>query len=212
MFGDTTIRIQNCLDRLTAGEATAKNELIEHARRRLDHLARKVFSDFPKLKRWVDSDDVLQNACLRLSRSVAAETPAFPREYFRLAALQIRRELLDLVRHYYGPQGLGANHSSGDGDRNQPTRADHSSLDPAHLAEWTELHDVVANLPDDEREVFDLLWYHGLSQPEVARLLNLSLRTVKRCWQRSRLTLHRHLSSCEESSSSRPTSDARTGT
>jgi hypothetical protein len=29
-----------------------------------------------------------------------------------LAALRIRRELLDLCRHYFGPHGVAANHES----------------------------------------------------------------------------------------------------
>jgi RNA polymerase sigma-70 factor (ECF subfamily) len=188
MSGETTIRIQNCLDRLTAGDVAAQNELIDHAGRRLDHLARKIFSDFPRLKRWVDTDDVLQNACIRLTRALASETPTSPREFFRLAALQIRRELLDLARHYYGPEGLGANHSSRNGEQ-IPVQAD-QSLNPAHLAEWTEWHVAISQLPDEEREVFDLMWYYGLTQPEVASVLNLSLSTVKRRWQRARLALH----------------------
>jgi RNA polymerase sigma factor (sigma-70 family) len=67
------------------------------------------------------------------------------------------------------------------------------------LAEWTEWHDAVASLPGDEREVFDLMWYHGLSQPEVAGVLDISLRTVKRRWRRTRLLLHAHLKPSEES-------------
>ena len=54
--------------------------------------------------------------------------------------------------------------------------------DPAVLVEWAELHDHVAQLPDEEREVMDLHWYHDLSQKEVAALLGVSERTVKRRW------------------------------
>jgi RNA polymerase sigma-70 factor (ECF subfamily) len=198
MSTETTIRIQKCLDRVTAGDSTARDELLEHACRRLDHLARKIFSDFPKLKRWVDCEDVLQNAFIRLRRALGTGTPASPREFFRLAALQIRRELLDLTRQFYGPQGTGANHSSWDGPSPEPIPANDSSMDPARLAEWTEWHDAVANLPEEEREVFELMWYHGLSQPEVAGVLDISLRTVKRRWQGTRLLLHEHLNPSKE--------------
>ena len=38
--------------------------------------------------------------------------PALLRDFYRLAAVQVRRELIDLARHYYGPQGHGAHHAS----------------------------------------------------------------------------------------------------
>ena len=38
--------------------------------------------------------------------------PDSTRAFFGLAAEQMRRELLDLARHYYGPEGEGANHDS----------------------------------------------------------------------------------------------------
>jgi RNA polymerase sigma-70 factor (ECF subfamily) len=61
------------------------------------------------------------------------------------------------------------------------------------LAEWTELHEIFGKLPDEQREIVELLWYHGLTQPEVADLLGTSLRTVKRRWQHARLLLHEYL-------------------
>lgn len=35
-----------------------------------------------------------------------------------------------------------------------------------------------------------LLWYEGLSQPEAAAALGVSLATVKRRWQAARLALY----------------------
>jgi RNA polymerase sigma-70 factor (ECF subfamily) len=48
-------------------------------------------------------------------------------------------------------------------------------------------------MPDEEREIFDLLWYQGLSQAEAATLLKVSERTIKRRWQSARLKLHHAL-------------------
>jgi RNA polymerase sigma factor (sigma-70 family) len=44
-------------------------------------------------------------------------------------------------------------------------------------------------LPNKEHEVFDLLWYQGLTQDEAAQLLGVSKRTIKRRWQSARLQL-----------------------
>jgi RNA polymerase sigma-70 factor (ECF subfamily) len=48
-------------------------------------------------------------------------------------------------------------------------------------------------LPAEEREVFELLWYHGLTQAEAARVLGTTERVVGSRWRRARLRLHREL-------------------
>jgi RNA polymerase sigma-70 factor (ECF subfamily) len=186
------------LDRLAAGDPTARDELIAATNKRLIPLARKLLGGFARLRRWEQTDDVLQNALLRLHRSLEQTAPSDPRRYFGLAAAMIRRELLDMARHYYGPHGPAAHHASrGRASRAKPSSTRSSrpaaapdSADPRRQAEWTEFHRLVDRLPAAEREVFDLLWYHGLSQKAAAEVLQVSLRTVKRLWQSARLQLH----------------------
>jgi DNA-directed RNA polymerase specialized sigma24 family protein len=101
-----------------------------------------------------------------------------------VAALQIRRELLDLVKHYYGPLGPGTHH-----DSQVPERAD-GAPGPAVLAEWCEVHRQIERLPKKEREVVDLLYYQGLRQAEAAALLQVSVRTIQHRWQSALLNLH----------------------
>ena len=93
-----------------------------------------------RLQRWEGTDDVCQNALMRLCRALQDITPGSVREFFRLAAMQVRRELIDLARHYYGPHGLAAKHQSEPFERNLDgtpqaacDRAD-SSQDPGQLA------------------------------------------------------------------------------
>ena len=45
---------------------------------------------------------------------------------------------------------------------------------PLRLAEWTELHERIAALPELERETVELLLYRGLSQADAARLMEVS--------------------------------------
>jgi RNA polymerase sigma-70 factor (ECF subfamily) len=120
---------------------------------------------------------------------------ATARDFFRLAALHIRRELLDLARHYYGPQGAGAHHTSHTGSPTEssrpPAATDPSDVthEPVRLAAWSAFHEQVAALPDEERETFDLLWYQGLTQAEAADLLHLNVRTINRRWLSARMRL-----------------------
>jgi RNA polymerase sigma-70 factor (ECF subfamily) len=108
--------------------------------------------------------------------------------FLNLAALHIRRELIDLARHHFGPEGAGAHHDTGSESGETPA-ADPSqtTLEPSKLAQWREFHQQVDALPTEEREVFNLLWYHGVSQGEAAALLKQSERTLQRRWQAARL-------------------------
>jgi RNA polymerase sigma-70 factor (ECF subfamily) len=150
---------------------------------------------YPNVRRWEQTDDVLQNAVLRLHRTLQQLPVETSRDFFRLAALHVRRELLDLAKHYYGPHGQGARHASSPGepsdshDLTPPGPVDLSG-DPARLAAWGDFHQQIEALPEEEREVFDLLWYQGLSQAEAAEVLGTSERTVKRRWQSARVRLH----------------------
>ena len=195
-----TLHIQACLDRIRGGDEAARGELLSCACERLRNLARKMLKGYPNVRRWEQTDDVLQNAAIRLHRTLQQLTVQTPLDFFRLAALNIRRELLDLAKHYYGPQGQGAHHvtwGSGDASTSHPDSGlaapPDPSGDPARLAAWGEFHEQIGSLPDGEREVFDLLWYQGLSQAEAAKLLNVSERTIKRRWQAARLKLHEAL-------------------
>src|SRR5262245_4605216 len=108
-----TVYLNQRLDRMQAGDVQAQNELISKAQHRLEKLAGKMLQLFPQVRRWEAADDVLQNALLRLLRSLQQVRPANTREFFALAATHIRRELIDLARHYQGAGGLGANVQSG---------------------------------------------------------------------------------------------------
>jgi RNA polymerase sigma-70 factor (ECF subfamily) len=193
-----TARLQFWLDRVREGDRRAHNELLAHAGERLRLLTRKMLAGFPHLRRWEQTDDVLQNATLRLHRSLAEVSPESPRHFYNLAALQVRRELLDLCKHHFGPQGPGArHHTEGSRPADEGTgplarRADEAD-EPASLEGWSRFHEQVEALPEEEREVFNLLWYEGLPQEQAAAVLGVGLRTVKRRWQKARLLLYEAL-------------------
>jgi RNA polymerase sigma-70 factor (ECF subfamily) len=175
-------QLQQGLQALQAGGPAATNELLVIAQDRLVRLARRMFRDFPRLREWVSTHDVHQGAMLRLWRALQAVPPRTPREFFGLAALQIRRELLDLIDRYHQRNLLPGEVEQSD-----------SSLDPEHLQRWRELHEAAAALPDEEREVFDLIWYQGRSSAEAAELLGLELRAVQRRFRAAKLLLHKAL-------------------
>jgi RNA polymerase sigma factor (sigma-70 family) len=188
---DSLVQIQGWIERLKAGDQSARDALIGAAGERLRLLAHRMLRSFPRVSRWEQTDDVMQNALMRLYRTMKDIPPQTVTDFLRLAALNIRRELLDLSKHYYGPQGLGAHHDTiGPDEVKAPDPAGAVSLNPSHLALWSEFHQQISELPDEERAVFDLLWYQGLTQAEAADLLGVNERTIKRRWQSARLKLH----------------------
>jgi RNA polymerase sigma-70 factor (ECF subfamily) len=184
---DTTV----LLARFRNGDPHVRDRLLRHARQRLFCHTRQMLRDFPGVRRWEQTDDVLQNSLIRLDRALSAVTPESARHFWNLAALQITRELRDLADHYQGPHGHGANYHT-DGGRDAQ-RAGGGEGEPASVAEWTTFHETIQSMPEEEREVFGLIWYGGLSQKDAASVLNTSLRTVKRRWLSARLRLARAL-------------------
>ena len=53
--------------------------------------------------------------------------------------------------------------------------------------------ETIDKLPDDEREVFELVRIQGLTQPEAAELIGVSAKTVQRRLSRALLQLTREL-------------------
>jgi RNA polymerase sigma-70 factor (ECF subfamily) len=82
----TTTEIQLRLDRLRAGDESARDDLVKFARERLSRLARKMLRSYPSVQRWEQTDDVLQNASMRLCRSLEAVKPESVRSFISLAA------------------------------------------------------------------------------------------------------------------------------
>ncbi len=192
MAAVNTTTLQRLLDDASLHRDEVYAELLFRACDRLRVLAGKGLRGFPALRRWVETDDVLQQAMLRLHRSLQEVRPSTVGDFFALAGLQIRRELHDLHRHHFGPEGVGANHhTDGHGksadDVNGPLLAVEDDADMP--VGWDRFHDLVEALPEDERAVVDCLFLSELTQEETAHVLGVSLRTVKRRWQSARIWL-----------------------
>jgi RNA polymerase sigma-70 factor (ECF subfamily) len=194
----STTQIQLRLDRLRAGYLAARDELLTIACKRLTRLAQRMLRRYRGVCLWEQTDDVLQSAALRLWQSLDAVKPASVRSFINLAAVQIRRELIDLARHYQGREGprrlrVGRFRSGSSASPPGPPEPGTDTDDPARLAGWTEFHAQVQALSDAEKEIFDLLWYQGLSKAEAAALLGVTERVVRYRWRCACVRLHHRL-------------------
>jgi RNA polymerase sigma factor (sigma-70 family) len=177
-----TASLHDMLARFRGGDTAALDELIRRTGERLERLAHKMLRGFPLVRSHEQATDVLQSALVRLTRSLREVRPPSTADFFRLAAEQIRRELLDLARHHRRRSTV-----------NQPlpaAQADPPATDERELDRWQALHEAVERLPAEMREVFGLTFYQGWTQAEIATLLGVSDRQVRRLWSEACLRLN----------------------
>ena len=183
MDSAVTRELQRLLDRLRAGDQQARRDFLEKACGRLRRLAGKILSgSFPNLQRRHDVDSVVHETWLRLIQAMDKADPPTVADFFRLAAHKIRQVLLDMVAdrqrtfHQHetlipGNDSLASRFEPGD-----------QSLDGARLAIWTEFHNKVGTLAEGERTIFEMHYYLGLPQAEIAKILELHPRKVSYLW------------------------------
>jgi RNA polymerase sigma-70 factor (ECF subfamily) len=191
-----TTQLRGWVTRIRAGDCSARDEMLSAVQRRLERLARKMLRRFPAVGRWEESGDLLQNAALRLLRALEDVEPTSVRNFFGLAAEQMRRELLDMARRYRTRRVCGPGRTPGPDGSDSGVSAPEPPApaeDPDDLDKWCAFHQGVERLPVEQREVVGLIYYHGWVQAEVAEHLGLSKRTVQRHWTAAMLTLHARL-------------------
>lgn len=164
----------------------ARGDLVALVEGHMRTMAHRMLRGFAGVRRWDETDDIVQGAALRLHRALADVVPCSPAGFMGLVAVQVRRELLDLARRYSGPESFANHHDTNvatfDGESTQRTDLAAAPVAGTDLERWTMFHELAAALPDDDREVFQLVWYVGASQTEIATLLGCSERTVRRRW------------------------------
>ena len=164
---------------LRAGRPNAAEPTFKKIAAKVEAFARTSFARFPRVGRFVELDDVIQNSLIRLLAAFRDVRPNSRRHFYALANELIRRELLDLAKHFYGPQGAGTNLAGvgvGEGDGEVAPAAP----DAADLDRLAAFHAAVERLPAEEREAVGLTYYHGWTQTQVADLFGVSVRTVQR--------------------------------
>ena len=179
---NTTAIVQRYLDAL-GGEAPAEpiiRSLLDRAVCRLHQLcASLLHRKFPRLTRPplnLQTDELLGAVVERLLKALQEVRPTTVRQFFALAGQHLRWELNDIARRL-DAQPTAA--ELGAGGVPAPAVSDPDLSPTARL-----ILETIGNLPDDEREVFDLVHIQGLTEPEAAAVLGVAARTVKRRLER----------------------------
>jgi RNA polymerase sigma factor (TIGR02999 family) len=183
--GDQTIQLQGLIAHLVQGDDGARHELIRCAYERLRGLAAVLLNEsFPGLKKapaLLDTTELANEAALKLYDALADVRPESAGDFFRLAAQRMRWLLLDLARR---------TDRSEKRMRERPVPVEDEAAPSNELPDTlTALYEQIEGLPEQERQVVDLLHFHGLSQREAAALLGVAERTVRRHWAAARIRL-----------------------
>jgi RNA polymerase sigma factor (sigma-70 family) len=174
----TTAVIQRYLDDL-AGDSPAEpivRALLDRSVRRLHLLcATLLHRSYPRLTQPplnAQADELLSAVTERLLKALREAHPQTVRQLFALANQHIRWELNDLARRLDN-QPVAV-------ELNEAIVAAPASSASGLTPDGHRMLRAVGELPDDEREAFDLVRIQGMTQVEAAQLLGVSTVTVKR--------------------------------
>jgi RNA polymerase sigma factor (sigma-70 family) len=200
----TTVIIQRYLDALPGDESTEPivRELLEQAAGRLRLLcASFLYKSYPRLARPpvnLDADELLGGVVAGLLTALQKTRPPTVRRFFALANQHIRWQLNDLARRLDEQPRVGGLTDAGFVVSPYSTA---SGLSP----DGRRMLAVIEELPEEEREVFDLVGIQGLTHGEVAVVVGVSEKTVQRRLNRARLLLAEGLADMRPVTSDKPT-------
>jgi RNA polymerase sigma-70 factor (ECF subfamily) len=180
-----TVHLRQLVQRWQAGEPEAADSLLRAVSHRLERLTRRMLRSFPAVHACTETADVLQSSLLRLLNTLRRSQPHSSRHFYNLAAMHVRRELLDLARRFRSesftrPAATGLTSDSADPG---PIQAAEAPAEEGDLDLWCHFHEAVDQLPAEEREVIGLVFYHGWTQAQIAELFQVDERTVRRRWR-----------------------------
>jgi RNA polymerase sigma-70 factor (ECF subfamily) len=186
----TTVAIQGYLDDLAGlrGDSPAEpliRELLGVAAGRLHQLcAGLLYRSYPRLARApmnLQSEEMLSAVVERLMKALRQARPGNVRQFFQIANQHMRWELNDVARRL--DEQTRAVAMTDDVAASPPSEA--SQLSPVARR----MFKAIDELPEEEREVFELVKIQGMTQVEAATLLDVSDRTVLRRLNRAVLLL-----------------------
>jgi RNA polymerase sigma-70 factor, ECF subfamily len=152
----------------------------------LREIAARQFRRRERADHTLQPTAVVHEAYLRLSND--ASSPAWSRTRFvQIAARQIRQILVDHARR--------RKRLKRGGDRHRVTLVtDLASPDRGvDLLALDDALDALDAYSSEAREIVELKFFGGLTEPEIAQVLDMSERTVRRRWTFARSWLYREL-------------------
>jgi RNA polymerase sigma-70 factor (ECF subfamily) len=198
----TTVVIQRYLDALPGDAAESiVRELLARAVGRLRLLcATLLYKSYPRLTRPpvnLETDELLGGVVAGLLTALRTTRPTTVRGFFALANQHMRWQLNDLARRLDQQPAAAALTEAGVA---APPASTASGLSP----DGRRILGAIEGLPEDEREVFDLVGIQGLAHAEAAAVVGVSEKTVQRRLNRARLLLAERLADLRPATAGEP--------
>ena len=174
----TTQAVQRYLEDLSEASSAEPvvRELLDRSVRRLQQLcAASLYRRYPRLTRPplnLVADEVLGAVVERLIKALRGARPQTTRQFFALACQHIRWELNDMARRLDEQPPVAELRE----DLAMASASSASGLS----ADARRILAAIDELPEEEREAFDLVRIQGLSQAEAAQVIGVSTMTVNR--------------------------------
>ena len=188
----TTVVIQRYLDALPGDPAAEPliRDLLGRAVQRLRILCGTLLQrGYPRLTQPplnLETDDLLDGVVAGLLTALRTTRPPTVRRFFALANQHMRWQLNDLAGRLDERPADAALAESG-------VAASPASTDSGLSLDARRMLEVIEGLPEDEREVFELVGIQGLTHAEAAAVAGVSQKTVQRRLNRARLLLAERL-------------------
>ena len=185
----TTVAVQRYLDELSLARPdslaeTVVRDVLSHAARRLHVLSasmlRRSYGRLARPPLNLQAEELLSAVVERLLKALREARPMNVRMFFALANQHMRWELNDLARRL----------------DDRPTAAalqEEAAAPPLSSSEiganTRRILAAIESLPEEEREVFELVRLQDLTHDEVAEIVAVSTKTVQRRLNRALLIL-----------------------
>ena len=189
----TTVAVQRYLDDLARvqGESEAEPVVRELLARAVDRLhllcARLLQRSYPRLTRGplnLRPEELLSAVVERLLKAMRQVRPGTVRQFFALVNQHMRWELNDLARRL-DEQASAAELRESRLPAPAPPDSDTAPSSQAAGAGLARILAAIEDLPDNEREAFNLVRIQGMTWPEAAQVAGVSVKTIQRRLNRS---------------------------
>ena len=145
----------------------------------------------------LEADELLGSVVAGLLTALRTTRPPTVRRFFALANQHIRWQLSALARRLDERPAATELPEAGVA---APPSSTASGLSP----DGRRILEVIEGLPEDEREVFDLVGIQGLTYAEAATVVGVSEKTVQRRLNRARFLLAERLADLRPATSCEP--------
>jgi RNA polymerase sigma-70 factor (ECF subfamily) len=146
----------------------------------------------------LETDELLGGVVAGLLTALRTTRPPTVRRFFALANQHMRWQLNDLARRLDQQPAAAALAETG-------VAAPPASTASGLSSDGLRILGAIDGLPEDEREIFDLVGIQGLTHAEVAAVVGVSEKTVQRRLNRARLLLAERLADLRPAPSGDPT-------